>query len=218
MNNLLTHLYSLFCFCISLPTDGRLFLKTTVMYWCDEAEDLGKLSYEDLRDVIWIVPSPRGFLVTKTGQSYDRGSMEVTEFVPLPKGGPRQNVELGFFFSSINNISWQIKDGVKHVNCSEGNNLSTVNCTMRYTWWLYLQKKKIHSTEDFYTVFKTSEKALKKKFRSRGFCFVMKNVKTLMSYVKIPSLEKKKTASENVNLNICWSVVMTNLCFKCFLN
>lgn len=54
------------------------------------------------------------------------------------------------------------------------------------------KNKKIHSTEDFYTVFKTSEKALKKKFRSRGFCFVMKNVQNLMSYVKIPSLEKKK--------------------------
>lgn len=133
-----------------------------------------------------------------------------------PKGGPWQNIELGLFFSSINNMSWQINDGGKHVSCSEGNNLSTVKM-YREVRMVIIFTKKFHSTEDFYTVFKTSEKALKKKFRSRGFCFVLKDVKTIMSYVKLPSLEKKK-ASENVNLNICWSVVTTNLCFKCFLN
>lgn len=45
----------------------------------------------------------------------------------------------------------------------------------------------------FILYLKTSEKALKKKkFRSRGFCFVSKNVPNLMSYVKIPSLERKE--------------------------
>lgn len=139
-------------------------------------------------------PRQGAFLVTETGQVDDRGSMEVTEFVPQPKGRPWQNIELGFFFSSINNMSCQINDGGKHVSCSEGDNLSTVKM-YREVHMVIIFTKKIHSTEDFYTVFKTSEKALKKKFRSRGFCFVLKDVKIFMSYVELPSLEKKKLKS-----------------------